>query len=552
MSFLPEAFKHPYPIEPAYSKSVAYFSMEFAIDQSLKIYSGGLGFLAGSHMRSVYDLKQNQIGIGILWTYGYYNQVRGENSEMAVSQRRQVYHFLQDTGIKYQIKVNNADVWVKAMYLPAETFGTAPLFLLTTDVEENDHLARTISHRLYDSDGLARLAQYILLGVGGARLLEELGVDPDIWHLNEAHALSAAFYVYSKTRSLEEVKKRFVFTTHTPVEAGNEKSSFDLLRRFSFFSDLEEKEIREITGITDDVFNHTLVGLRMSHLANAVSKLHGDVSRKMWEGNEGICEITHVTNAQNHKYWADEQLDEARVARDKVAFSARKRHLKEKLCDEVATQTGRLFDPDVLTIVWARRFADYKRAGLISRDIERFSEMLSNEDRPVQMIWAGKPFPKDYGAVDEFNRLTGLMAEYPNMAVLVGYELALSKLLKDGSDIWLNNPIVTREASGTSGMTAAMNGSVNFSTYDGWICEFAKHGHNAFIIPEADPTLLPDARDQHDLLGFYQIMDTEVLPLYYGNRDGWTDLVFNSMNEVVPFFDSGRMADEYYKNIYNV
>ncbi len=551
MSFLPEPFSHSYEIAPEYSKSVAYFSMEFAIDQTLKIYSGGLGFLAGSHMRSVYDLKQNQIGIGILWSFGYYNQVRGDNREMAVSHRRKQYHFLKDTGIKYTIKIHGADVWVKAMYLPADTFGSAPMFFLTTDIEENDHISRTISHRLYDSDSQTRTAQYILLGVGGARLLEELKVDPDVWHLNEAHALSAAFYVYSKYKSMDEVKKRFVFTTHTPVEAGNEKSSIDMLNRFSFFSDLTLDEVREVSGVQDDTFNHTLVGLRVSRIANAVSKLHGDVSREMWKGYDDICEITHVTNAQNKKYWVDKELDEARAANDKVALAARKRRLKEKLCKEVANQTGRLFDPDVLTIVWARRFAGYKRANLVSRDLERFTSMLERTNKPVQIIWGGKPYPKDYDAIEEFNGLCDLANKYSNAAVLVGYELELSKLMKDGSDLWLNNPVVTREASGTSGMTAAMNGSVNISTYDGWVCEFAKSGHNSFLIPEADLGLSPEARDQHDMLGFYQLMDTEVLPMYYGNKDAWWDVVLNSMNEVVPFFDSDRMADEYYKNIYN-
>jgi len=551
MSFLPEPYKHGYEIAPEYKKSVAYFSMEFAIDQTLKIYSGGLGFLAGSHMRSVHDLKQNQIGIGILWSFGYYNQVRGEDREMAVSHRRKNYHFLVDTGIKYTIKIHGADVWVKALYLPSETFGTAPMFFLTTDIEENDHLSKTISHRLYDSDSQTRIAQYILLGVGGAKLLEELKVDPDVWHLNEAHALSAAFYVYSKTKSMDEVKKRFVFTTHTPVEAGNEKSSLDTLEKFSFFSGLENSEIRSITGINDDLFNHTLVGLRMSRLANAVSKLHGEVSRKMWEGNEGICEITHVTNAQNKKYWADKELEEARIAGDKAGLAARKRVLKERLCKEVAHQTGRLFDPDVLTIVWARRFAGYKRANLVSRDLERFEAMLNRTNKPVQIIWGGKPYPKDYDAIEEFNGLCELTKKYSNAAVVVGYELELSRLMKEGSDLWLNNPVVTLEASGTSGMTAAMNGSVNISTNDGWVCEFAKTGHNSFLIPEADPNLTDEARDQHDMLGFYQLMDTEVLPLYYGDKEAWWDIVLNSMNDVVPFFDSDRMADEYYKKIYS-
>jgi len=550
MSFLPEPFQHPYEINPKYKKSVVYFSSEFAIDQALKIYSGGLGFLAGSHMRSAYDLKQNLIGIGILWSYGYYNQARGEDRGMAVQKRRKIYHFLQDTGIKYTIKIHDADVWVKVMYLPADTFGSAPMFLLTTDIEENDYMSRTISHKLYDPDFLTRIAQYILLGVGGATLLEKLNVDPDVWHLNEAHALSAAFHVYDRTRSLEEVKKRFVFTTHTPVEAGNEKSSFDLLHKFTFFGNIPRDEAYEISGVQGDEFSHSLAALRMSRKSNAVSKLHGEVSREMWKDAPEICEIDHVTNAQNKKYWVDEEIEAARVAGDLKALATRKRELKVKLFEEVANQTGRLMDPDVLTIVWARRFAGYKRADLITRDIEQFEAILKDADRPVQVIWAGKPFPKDFGAIDTFNKLFHITQKYSAATVLVGYELSLSKLMKDGSDIWLNNPVVTREASGTSGMTAAMNGSVNFSTYDGWVCEFAKDGENSFIIPEADLSLSEEARDEHDRLGFFQLLETKVLPAYYGNQDDWWNIVLNSMNDVVPFFDSDRMADEYYTKMY--
>ena len=551
MSFLPEPFKHPFEINPKYKKSVAYFSSEFAIDQTLKVYSGGLGFLAGSHMRSAYDLKQNLIGIGILWSYGYYNQARGENREMAVKSRRKHYHFLQETDIKFTIKIHDHDVWVKVMYLPADTFGSAPMFLLTTDIEENDVMSRTISHRLYDSDELTRIAQYILLGVGGAALLDTLGVDPDVWHMNEAHALSAAFHVYGKYNSLEEVKKRFVFTTHTPVEAGNEKSSFDLLDKFTFFGGLSQDKVREICGVEGDEFSHSLAALRISRKSNAVSKLHGEVSREMWKGYDDICEIDHVTNAQNKKYWVDEDLEAARVAGDVKALAKRKRELKKLLFKEVADQTGRLLDPDYLTIVWARRFAGYKRADLITRDIERFEAILENTDKPVQIIWAGKPYPKDYGAIDTFNHLVNLTQKYANATVLVGYELSLSKLMKDGSDIWLNNPVVTREASGTSGMTAAMNGSVNFSTYDGWVCEFSKDNHNSFLIPEADPSLSDEARDQHDMLGFYQSLETKILPAYYDDPESWWKIVLNSMNEVIPFFDSDRMADEYYTKMYS-
>jgi starch phosphorylase len=549
-SFLPKPFAHRYAIDPQYARSAVYFSCEFAISQSFKIYSGGLGFLAGSHMRSAADLRQNLCGIGILWTYGYYNQSRGDDGDLAIQFRKHQYAFLTDTGIRFIVPIHGHPVWVKAMFLPGEFFGTVPMFFLSTDMEENDGLSRALTHRLYDNDPLRRIAQYIILGAGGARLLEELGVDPQIWHLNEAHGLSAAFRVYERFRSLEEVKKRFVFTTHTPEEAGNEKHDFHLLREFSFFGDVPEPEIRSITGISGDVFNHSLAALRLSHSANGVSKIHGEVSRQMWKEFPNICDITHVTNAQNKKYWGDKDLDAARLAADIGAIRARKLELKRKLFTHVANQTGKHFDPNVLTLVWARRFAGYKRPDLIARDAELFRNLINNTQRPIQIIWAGKPFPFDSDAINTFNHLIHLTKGSPNATVLVGYELGLSRLLKDGSDVWLNNPVVTREASGTSGISAAMNGSINLSTYDGWFPEFARDGVNAFVVPPADPALSHQARDHHDLHGIYQALNERVLPLYYDRPDAWYRIVLNSMNDVVPSFDSDRMADEYYKKIY--
>lgn len=549
-SFLPAPFSHPYEINPKFAKSTVYFSSEFAIDQSFKIYSGGLGFLAGSHMRSAADLRQNLCGIGIYWTYGYYNQARGEDRELAVQFRKKEYAFLQDTGIRFTVSVHGHPVWVKALFLAGEIFGTVPMFFLTTDIEENDALSRAITHRLYDQDHLRRIAQYIILGTGGAKLLDELGVDPEVWHLNEAHGLSAAFHLYGKHRSIDEVKKRLVFTTHTPEEAGNERHDFNLLRDFTFFGDASEDEVRHITGIEGDEFNHSLAALRLARIANGVSKLHGEVARHMWQDHTNVCPITHVTNAQNKKYWADHGMEHARKRGDLDELRHRKRELKERLFRVVADQTGKLFKPDVLTMVWARRFAGYKRPDLITRDIRMFRELLNNNEHPIQMIWAGKPFPFDYSAIDTFNHLIALTKDFPNATVLVGYELELSRFLKNGSDIWLNNPIVTREASGTSGMTAAMNGSVNLSTYDGWVCEFADDGKNAFIIPEADRSLSPEDRDRHDMQGFYQVIKERILPLYYGDPEGWGKVVLQSMNDVVPFFDADRMASEYYENIY--
>jgi starch phosphorylase len=367
--------------------------MEFAVHQPLKIYSGGLGFLSGSHLRSAYELRQNMIGIGILWKYGYYDQARNQDQTLQVTWMEKQYSFLEDTGIKFQINIHEHPVWVKVLYLNPETFKSAPLFLLSTDLPENDYVSQTITHRLYDANVATKVAQFILLGVGGAKLLDEMGYTPDVYHLNEAHGISAAFYLYRKFGNIEEVRKRLVFTTHTPEEAGNEKHDIYLCGKMSYFCGLSIEETRALTGIHDDQFNHSLVALRFARLANGVSQLHGHVSRAMWSKFEGICNIISITNAQNWRYWSDKQLYRNMEDGNNVAWDDRKKYLKKRTFEIVADQTGKIFDPNVFTIVWARRFAGYKRAELITRDIDRFNKLTSSSKYPVQIIWAGKPYP---------------------------------------------------------------------------------------------------------------------------------------------------------------
>ncbi len=545
------AFEMPYPVDPLYKKRVAYFSMEFAIHQPLKIYSGGLGFLSGSHLRSAYELRQNLIGIGILWKYGYYDQARNPDQSLMVQWNEKIYNFLEDTGIRYQITIHDHPVWVKVFYLAPETFKSAPLFLLSTDDPENDHVSQTISHKLYDANVATKVAQFILLGVGGARLMEYLNFDPEVYHLNEAHAVSAAFYLYKKWGSVDAVREKLVFTTHTPEEAGNEKHDIHLCEKMSYFFGLSLQEVRQLTGITDDLFNHSLAALRFARLANGVSQLHGEVSREMWKRYDGICEIKAITNAQNWHYWADKQLyhfiDDHKIEE----FIDRKRYLKKRAFEIVADQTGKQFNPDVLTIVWARRFAGYKRAELITRNKIRFDALLNNPKYPVQIIWAGKPYPVDHPAICDLNYLIDLSKDYKNIAVCLGYELALSKRLKQAADIWLNNPRVPREASGTSGMTAAMNGAVNFSTNDGWICEFINNGNNGFLVPPVDyGSMTQHEQDEYDLEKIYDILENQVLPMYYENQHVWRQIMKNGMRDVRWQFDSNRMAKEYYEIMY--
>ncbi len=243
------------------------------------------------------------------------------------------------------------------------------------------------------------------------------------------------------------------------------------------------------------------MALRFARIANGVSQLHGEVSRELWSQYDNICPIISITNAQNWRYWADKQLYNAMEENNDMVFDDRKKYLKKRAFEIVADQTGKIFDPNVLTIVWARRFAGYKRADFLAQDKERFERLMSNTRHPVQIIWAGKPYPLDYPAISTFNSLVQLSKNYKNVAVLIGYELALSKRLKQGADIWLNNPRVPREASGTSGMTASMNGAINFSTDDGWIPEFIDQGNNGFVVPKADyANMHVLEQDEYDLI----------------------------------------------------
>jgi glycogen phosphorylase len=546
-------YQVPYKINEKYTTKAAYFSMEFAIHQPLKIYSGGLGFLAGSHLRSAFELNQNMIGVGILWKYGYYDQARNQDQSLQVTFMEKIYSFLEDTGIKYQILIHDHPVWVKAYYLAPNTFCSAPLFLLSTDLPENDYVSQTITHRLYDANVATKVAQFILLGVAGAKLIDEIGFNPEVYHLNEAHGFSSAFYLLNKFKSLDEVKKRLVFTTHTPEEAGNEKHDIYLCHKMGYFCGLSIDEVRKLTGIQDDQFNHSLAALRFARKANGVSELHGHVSREMWGKYDGICPIDHITNAQNWRYWADKQLYKFAEAGDDAGFDDRKWYLKKRAFEIVADQTGKQFDPKVLTIVWARRFAGYKRADFLSWDVERFEKLLANTKHPVQIIFAGKPYPVDHPAINQFNHLVHLSKKYNNVAVLVGYELALSKRMKQASDVWLNNPRVPREASGTSGMTAAMNGAVNFSTDDGWIPEFVNHGNNGFVVPKADyANMSTEEQDTYDLNELYKILEDQIVPMYYDQKDTWRQITQNGMKDVRFQFDSNRMADEYYEKMYKV
>ncbi|MDY0116562.1 MAG: alpha-glucan family phosphorylase [Sulfurimonadaceae bacterium] len=543
---------HKYDINSRYATSVAYFSMEFAIDQALKIYSGGLGFLAGSHMKSVYEMKQNLVGVGILWSYGYYDQNRNEDRTLNPQYTRKFYYFLKELPEKIVVKINGKDVYVKGFYLDPDIFGSAPMVLLTTDIEENDYLSRTITHKLYDGNERTRIAQEMVLGIGGTRMLESIKHKVDVYHMNEGHSLPLVFELYGKYKDMKEVREKVVFTTHTPEAAGNETHEINFLHEMGFFAGVDLPTVRKISGYEhDNTFSLTVGALRFAKRANAVSKIHAIVSNDMWAHVEGRCEIIPITNSQNRKYWADKTLLRALDEHEDYEVLARKKHLKKILFEEVADQTGKMFDPEILTIVWARRFAEYKRPGLLKYDFDRFVKLIEDTETPVQIIWAGKPYPTDYGAIEIFNELIHLSHTYKNIAVLTGYELSLSRLVKQGSDIWLNTPRITREASGTSGMSASMNGSIQFSINDGWHPEFARDGKNAFTIPELDYRLSIAEQDRLDNKNMMDMLEQIIIPMYYDKPKEWVEIMKNAMSEIEVEFNSGRMAHQYYDSLFD-
>lgn len=547
MSF---SFGFPYECDPRFKKKVAYFCMEYAIHQSFKIYAGGLGFLSGSHLRSAYELKQQMVGIGILWKYGYYDQVRKRDQTMDVLFQEKRYGFLRPTGIKYKIEINSHEVWVNVFYLAPEIFHTAPIFFLSTDLPENDYLAQTICHRLYDANPETKIASAILLGEGGAHLFDYLDWKPEVYHLNESHALPLAFHLYSRTKNIESLKKELVFTNHTPEASGNLKTDIRLLNKMGFFCEMPLTEVKAVTQTTEETLDHTLTALRMAGMANGVSATHRRTLSNMWEKYKDICPINYITNAQNFNFWADMEMYACLESKDDDSLLKRKKQCKRILFEEVADQNGELYDENVLTIVFAKRFSGYKRAELLLQDMNRFQKLVTNKERPIQLIWAGKPYPLDYTGIGSFDRIVNICKEYTNCGILAGYELKLSRLLKSGADVWLNVPRLGHEASGTSGMSAAMNGAVNVAIPDGWFPEFAKDKVNSFIIPPCDLSLPDHEQDELNAASFYDLLENEIIPMYYDYPQRWLEIVKNGMKDINPQYGSNRLAEEYYERLY--
>ncbi|MDD3151205.1 MAG: alpha-glucan family phosphorylase, partial [Candidatus Gastranaerophilales bacterium] len=392
-----------------------------------------------------------------------------------------------------------------------------------------------------------RVGQEIVLGIAGVRALVADGFKFDTIDINEGHALPAAFELLRMYNGdLNQVRQRTVFTTHTPVAAGNEIHSAVLLNEAGFFAGTSVDRARELGNGED--FSLTVAALRMSRRANAVSQLHGLVANKMWEWVDGRCQIDAITNAVNSSYWQDERIKNAKNSENLLDA---KREMKKEVFEYIEQTTGKKFNPDVLTITWARRFADYKRAWLILMDRERVARLL-NEDK-IQLIFSGKFHPDDVMGRDMFNNILEQSRILKNVVVLPNYELELSGKLKRCSDVWLNTPLRPFEASGTSGMSANMNGALHVSSYDGWAVEGTFDDINGYTVnyPGLDDDISWEERHWKDHDCVMNILENKIMPTYYNDKNEWARLMRQAIKTSTGYFDGDRMVIEYYNKMYN-
>ena len=568
---------------------VAYFSAEFGLDESLPIYSGGLGVLAGDYLKAASELGLPLVGVGLFYRRGYFRQRLDEND-------RQIEHYpLTDTSrlplelVPMAPVVELADdtgelVPVRLAVWRARV-GRASLYLIDTYLEGNPDWA--VTDTLYGGDRANRLRQELVLGVGGVRVLRCLGLEPTVFHLNEGHS---AFLQLERMRelveehglsadeALERLRVSTVFTTHTPVPAGNEVFDPELLRpaieglvercglAWDDFIALGKVEP------SDAGFGLTPFALRTSEYANAVSELHGAVSREMWHGlwaerRVDQVPIISVTNGVHQRTWisgelegllgdTDPHFERARELTAQELWTAR-RAGKERLLEFVASTRGaRELDPDVLTIGFARRFATYKRASLLFSDPARLARLLADPERPIQVLVAGKAHPADEGGKDVIQLVVDFArdpAAAGRVVFLEDYEMTLARRLVQGVDVWLNTPRRPLEASGTSGMKAALNGVLNCSILDGWWAE-AYSPECGFAI-ESTAEGSEAEQDAADAEALYAVLEQQVLPAYYerdetGLPQRWIELMRASIAELGPRFGTARMAAEYVERLY--
>lgn len=600
--------------------SVAYFSMEFGIHPCLKIYSGGLGILAGDYLKEASDSNVNITGIGLLYRFGYFKQKLGLKGEQLTIYEAEEFSRLPIN------PVNDAEgkqrivsiVWPgRTVYIRIweAKIGKVPLLLLDTDFEDNLPEDRSITHYLYGGDHENRLKQELILGIGGIRALNEVGIKPDLYHSNEGHS---AFISLERIRKLiedhhltfdqavEVIRPSTLFTTHTPVPAGHDAFEEDLLRKYisHYHTRLnidwdELMDLGRCPGDADRKFNMSFLATHMSQELNGVSKLHGEVTQglfnKLWPGylKEELF-IGYVTNGVHYPTWIapewqevykqllgtsnfdqtdrslweklysldDKKVYEVKTELKKNLFiNIRKRLQSDMLDKHVSPRTllniSTHLNDKALTIAFARRFATYKRASLLFRDLDRLSRIVNDPDRPVQFIYAGKAHPHDGGGQDLIKRIVEIsqMPQFAGKVIfLENYDIELAKQLVRGVDIWLNTPTRPLEASGTSGEKAVMNGTIHFSVLDGWWVE-GYRAYAGWALPKKKSFTNQDLQDDVDAETIYNMLEYEIIPAYYSSDETgvpveWISHIKNTMVKIAPEFTMRRMMDDYIERYY--
>ena len=519
---------------------VAYFCMEYGLSEKLPIYAGGLGILAGDILKTAYDLKLPLVGVGILWENGYTSQIISPENWPEDRPQKIDRQYLTNTEKKIKVNISGNDITCNIWLCDA--FYNAPLYLL-----EPENLPH-VCHSLYCGSEEDRVKQEMILGIGGVRALKALGIKPDLYHFNEGHAVLAGLeLIYDKMAAglsfeaaLEKTKDQIVFTTHTPVMAGNESHARELLIHLGANRNLSLEQLKTIGG---SPFSMTVAGLKLSHVANGVSTMHATTSRAMRQDIKDSAPILGITNGVHKGTWQNPVIYLAYLSRSDI-WNAHQ-ITKAKLLEEVRRKTALSFELDVLTIGFARRATPYKRSDLIFKRPEIIEPLLNSGK--LQIIFSGKAHPHDYAGKEIVSHLVRYAKSHPGRVVyLEDYDIRVAKLMVQGVDVWLNNPQRPLEASGTSGMKAAMNGVINFSILDGWWPEACRHAINGWQIgggyqgPE---------QNYYDLVSLYEVLLEEVIPTYYDRRHEWIRM----MEESIRFsagFSSERMLSEYYNLLY--
>ncbi len=529
---------------------VAYFCMEYGLDNRFKAYAGGLGILAGDYMKGAKDHKYPIIGIGIKWKQGYTDQLISDQGQPYDTYHNYNYDkFLKDTGVTVMVEIRGREVYCKVWKL--EAFGNAPLYLLDTDLPENEDA--WITGQLYGWFGEERIAQELVLGVGGVRALRALGIEVDVYHFNEGHALFAGFELMREKMQQPGIsfkdawaasREEIVFTTHTPVIQGNESHPIERLIYMGANLGMTETQLQQLGGTP---FNMTVGALRLSRKSNAVAQLHGETAKKMWAHIEDASEIVPITNAIHLPTWVDSKMIKA-AEKDGDLWKAHQKN-KKKLIKFIKKRNGVSLDPEKLLIGFSRRSVPYKRSDLIFQKAKIIEPLLKNQT--VQLVFSGRAHPLDDNGKAIVARLVKYAKKYPQSVVfLENYDMEIGAMLTRGSDVWLNNPRRPKEASGTSGMKAAMNGVLNFSILDGWWPEACKHGENGWQFGDGFECEDVKKQDKHDLAALYNVLQKEVIPTYYDNRKKWVKMMKSSILSTKEYFAVKRMLEEYNELLY--